>query len=81
MLRWTPSSGMRGKHAKLGYVCSDVQLPIKRVGLEAEMMSRHLYFGLQTVGFDVVCMDARQVHAALSAKRNKTDKNDDLRCP
>ncbi len=28
------------------------------------------------MGFDVVCMEARQVTAALSAMRNKTDKTD-----
>ena len=50
--------------------------PIERVGFEAGTMSQHLYFGLQNAGFDVVCMEARQVNAALSAMRNKTDKND-----
>jgi len=50
--------------------------PIERVGFEAGTMSQHLFFGLTKVGFDVVCMEARQVNAALSAMRNKTDKND-----
>lgn len=50
--------------------------PIERVGFEAGAMSQHLFFGLQENGFDVVCMEARQVSAALSAMRNKTDKTD-----
>lgn len=50
--------------------------PIERVGFEAGTMSQHLFFGLQAEGYDVVCMEARQVSAALSAMRNKTDKND-----
>ncbi len=50
--------------------------PIERVGFEAGTMSQHLYFGLKAESFDVVCMEARQVNAALSAMRNKTDKND-----
>ena len=50
--------------------------PIERIGFEAGTMSQHLFFGLQAEGFDVVCMEARQVNAALSAMRNKTDKND-----
>lgn len=50
--------------------------PIERVGFEAGTMSQHLFFGLTSKGFDVVCMEARQVNAALSAMRNKTDKND-----
>ncbi|WP_439143944.1 IS110 family transposase [Planktotalea sp.] len=50
--------------------------PVERVGFEAGTMSQHLFFGLQAEGFDVVCMEARQVNAALSAMRNKTDKND-----
>ena len=50
--------------------------PIEWVGFEAGTMSQHLFFGLKAGGFDVVCMEARQVNAALSAMRNKTDKND-----
>jgi transposase len=50
--------------------------PIERVGFEAGSLSQHLYFGLQSSGFNIVCMEARQVSAALSAMRNKTDKND-----
>ena len=39
-------------------------------------MSQHLFFGLKAKRFNVVCMEARQVNAALSVMRNKTDKND-----
>ncbi len=55
---------------------SSFQHPIERVGFEAGTMSQHLFFGLSAEGFDVVCMEARQVNAALSAMRNKTDRND-----
>ena len=47
-----------------------------RIGFEAGAMSQLLFFGLRAAGFDVVCMEARQVNAALSAMRNKTDKTD-----
>ena len=47
-----------------------------RIGFEAGAMSQHLFFGLRAKGFDVVCMEARQVNAALSAMRNKTDRTD-----
>jgi transposase len=50
--------------------------PVERIGFEAGTMSQHLFFGLTAEGFDVVCMEARQVNAALSAMRNKTDRND-----
>lgn len=50
--------------------------PITIIGFEAGTMSQHLYHGLRAEGFDVVCMEARQVSAALSAMRNKTDRND-----
>ncbi|WP_306115078.1 MULTISPECIES: IS110 family transposase [unclassified Roseovarius] len=49
---------------------------IIRIGFEAGTMSQHLFYGLTDNGFDVVCMEARQVSAALSAMRNKTDRND-----
>jgi transposase len=50
--------------------------PIVRIGFEAGTLSQYLFYGLTNEGFDVVCMEARQVNAALSAMRNKTDKND-----
>ena len=46
------------------------------VGLEAGTRTQYLTYGLQSAGFEVVCMEARQVKAALSAMRSKTDKND-----
>jgi len=49
---------------------------ITSIGLEAGMLTQHLTYGLQAAGYEVVCMEARQVKAALSAMRNKTDKND-----
>ncbi len=41
--------------------------PIHQVGLEAGTLTQHLTYGLTEAGFDVVCMEARQVSAALSA--------------
>ena len=49
---------------------------IVSVGLEAGVLTQYLTYGLQTAGYEVVCMEARQVKAALSAMRNKTDKHD-----
>ena len=49
---------------------------ITKVGFEAGVMSQTLFYGLQELGYDLVCMEARHVSAALSAMRNKTDKND-----
>lgn len=50
--------------------------PVGQVGLEAGTLTQHLTYGLVEAGYDVVCMEARQVSAALSAMRNKTDRND-----
>jgi transposase len=47
---------------------------IVRVGFKAGTMSQALFHGLQAVGYDVVCMEARHVSAALSAMRNKTGR-------
>ena len=49
---------------------------VKSIGFEAGTLSQYLSYGLQAAGFEVICMEARQVSAALSAMRNKTDKND-----
>jgi transposase len=49
---------------------------IKSVGFEAGALTQYLTYGLQAAGYEVICMEARQVSAALSAMRNKTDRND-----
>jgi len=51
-------------------------LEITTVGLEAGTLTQYLTYGLQVAGYPMVCMEARQVKVALSAMRNKTDKND-----
>jgi transposase len=54
----------------------ETELDICRVGLEAGTLTQYLTYGLQSASFEVICMEARQVKAALSAMRNKTDKHD-----
>ena len=50
--------------------------PIHQVGFEAGALTQPITYALVEAGYDVVCMEARQVAAALSAMRNKTDKHD-----
>ena len=49
-----------------------------RVGLEAGPLSPWLYAGLVEVGLPAICVETRHMHAALSARINKTDRNDAL---
>ena len=53
-----------------------LDIELAGVGLEAGTLTQYLTYGLQAAGFEVICMEARQVNAALAAMRNKTDKND-----
>ena len=53
-----------------------LDVEVSSVGLEAGTLTQYLTYGLQSAGFEVICMEARQVKAALSAMRNKTDKHD-----
>jgi transposase len=53
-----------------------LELDLASVGLEAGTLTQYLNYGLQAAGFEVICMEARQVKGALSAMRNKTDKHD-----
>ncbi|SFB15027.1 Transposase [Poseidonocella pacifica] len=50
--------------------------PVARIGFKAGTTSQHLFYLLTNNGFDVVCVETHQVCAALSAMRNKTDRND-----
>lgn len=51
-------------------------LKIERIGLEAGPLSQWLCAALRAAGVPVVCLETRQVKAALSAQKNKTDRND-----
>jgi transposase len=49
---------------------------IDSISFEAGALTQYLTYGLKAAGYEVICLEARQVNAALSAVRNKTDKND-----
>jgi transposase len=44
---------------------------IRQVGFEAGTLTQYLTYGLRAAGFEVICMEARQVAASLAAMRNK----------
>ncbi len=54
----------------------DLELDLASIGLEAGTLTQYMTYGLQAAGFEVICMESRQVKGALSAMRNKTDKHD-----
>ena len=54
----------------------DLDLHLVRIGLEAGMLSQHLFAGLAAAGLPVVCVETRHMKAALSAQLNKTDRHD-----
>ena len=51
-------------------------LGIERIGLEAGMLSQHLYAGIAAAGLPIICVETRHMKAALSAQLNKTDRHD-----
>ena len=53
-----------------------LDLGLHVVGFEAGALTQYLTYGLQAAGFEVICLEARQVSAVLAAMRNKTDRND-----
>src|SRR6266446_1221946 len=57
-------------------VLMDETLAIERIGLEAGAFSQWLYGALADADLPVVCVETRHMKAALSAQRNKTDRND-----
>ena len=48
----------------------------KRIGLETGPTTTWLWHELRTLGFAVICIDARHAKAALSMQINKSDRND-----
>jgi len=62
--------------AAIAQCLSSFSADVKSVGLEAGTLTQFLAYGLQAAGFEVICMEARQVKNTLAAMRNKTDRND-----
>lgn len=50
--------------------------PVERIGLEAGPLSQWIYAGLVDADLAAICVETRHMHAALSARINKTDRND-----
>jgi transposase len=57
-------------------VLADEAFTIERIGLEAGPLSQWLYSELVDAGLPVICVETRHMKAALSAQRNKSDRND-----
>ena len=51
-------------------------MTMERIGLEACSLTAWLHEGLTAAGLPVICIEARQAKAAMSAMPNKTDRND-----
>ncbi len=54
----------------------ELDQPLERIGLEAGPLSQWIYGGLIDIGLAPICVETRHMHAALSARINKTDRND-----
>lgn len=54
----------------------NTHLSFERIGIEAGQLSIPLCKGLRQEGLPVICVDARHMATALSARINKNDKND-----
>lgn len=48
----------------------------ERIGLEAGPLSQWIYAGLVAADLPAICVETRHMHAVLSARINKTDRND-----
>ena len=44
---------------------------VKLVGFEAGTLTQYLTYGLQAAGFEVICLEARQVSVTLAAIRTR----------
>ena len=60
----------------IGEALRALGLVFERVGLEAGPLSPWLHDGLHSEGLPAICIETRQMKAALQAMRNKTDRND-----
>lgn len=68
---------MKSHATEIGrYLRRNFKSHVTLIGMETGGLSPHLTGKLREQGFQVVVLDALQVHRVLSVKRNKTDAND-----
>ncbi len=60
----------------LAAALNQLDLPLKRIGLEACSLTAWLHDGLRGVGLPAICIETRQANAAMKTMPNKTDRND-----
>jgi transposase len=53
-----------------------LDLPLKRVGMEACSLTAWLHDRLTNAGWPAICIETRQANAAMKTMPNKTDRND-----
>lgn len=54
----------------------EIDLPLKRIGLEACSLTAWLHDELRSAGLPAICIETRQANAAMKTMPNKTDRND-----
>lgn len=62
--------------ATIAAVLEPVREQLAKVGLETGSFTPHLHRALESMGFPVVCMDARRAADAIRSRRIKSDKAD-----
>lgn len=68
---------MKSDATEIGrYLRKNFKSHVSLIGMETGGLSPHRAGKLRRQGFQVVVLDALQVHRVLSVKRNKTDAND-----
>jgi transposase len=65
----------RSEPEALSEALRGVDLPLERIGLEACSLTAWLHDGLRDEGLATICIETRQVNAAMKTMPNKTDRN------
>ncbi len=76
MGRFSPRGRWRASLERSPKPLRGLGLVYERVRLEAGPLSPWLHDGLHSEGLPAICIETRQMKAALQAMRNKTDRND-----
>jgi len=62
--------------ADLSAFISELDIPVRLIGMETGQLSNWLYHGLREADLPIVCVESHHMSTALKAQRVKTDQND-----